>query len=181
MNADNVKWYVLHTYTGYENQVETNLKMVFDKNNLTDRLVEISIPVEEVVVENNNGKKKVQLVKIYPSYVFIKMDYDNSMWHIITQTRGVTGFVGPLGRPLPLTEDEIRRMHLEKIPTKSDYVPGDSVKVNQGPLEGFVGVIEKVDAESKKVRVSVSMFGRQTPVDLEFYQVEPVEDDAGKE
>ncbi len=177
MNADNVKWYVLHTYTGYENQVETNLKMVFDKNNLTDRLVEISIPTEEVVVESN-GKKKVQLVKVYPSYVFIKMDYDNSMWHIITQTRGVTGFVGPLGRPLPLTEEEIRRMHLEKIPTKSDYKPGDSVKVNQGPLEGFLGVIEKVDAVNKKVRVSVSMFGRQTPVDLEFYQVEPVEEEA---
>ena len=179
MNADNVKWYVLHTYTGYESQVETNLKMVFDKNNLTDRLVEISIPTEEVVVENN-GKKKVQQVKVYPSYVFIKMDYDNSMWHIITQTRGVTGFVGPLGRPLPLTEDEIRRMHLEKIPTKSDYKPGDNVKVNQGPLEGFIGVIEKVDAVNKKVRVSVSMFGRQTPVDLEFYQVEPVEEDEGK-
>ena len=175
MNAENVKWYVLHTYTGYENQVETNLIMVFDKNNLTDRLVEISIPVEEVVVESN-GKKKIQLVKTYPSYVFIKMDYDNSMWHIITQTRGVTGLVGPLGRPLPLTEDEIRRMHLEKIPTKSDYEPGDTVKVNQGPLEGFVGTIEKVDAVNKKVRVSVSMFGRQTPVDLEFYQVEPVED-----
>ena len=173
MGIENAKWYVLHTYSGYENQVEMNLKMVFEKNNLTDRLFEITIPMEEVL-EEKNGKQKLVKRKMYPCYVLIKMDYDNSMWHIITQTRGVTGFVGPQGRPLPLTDDEIRRMHLEKVVAKTDYKPGDNVKIISGPLEYFVGKIETVDPENQKCRVSVSMFGRQTPVDLELYQIEPV-------
>lgn len=176
MSIENAKWYVLHTYSGYENQVEMNLKMVFEKNNLTDRLFEITIPMEEVL-EEKNGKKKLVKRKMYPCYVLIKMDYDNSMWHIITQTRGVTGFVGPQGRPLPLTEDEIRRMHLEKVVAKTDYKPGDTVKIISGPLEDFVGKIETIDAENQKCRVSVSMFGRQTPVDLELYQIEPASED----
>lgn len=176
MGIENAKWYVLHTYSGYENQVEMNLKMVFEKNDLTDRLVEITIPMEEVL-EEKNGKKKLVKRKMYPCYVLIKMDYDNSMWHIITQTRGVTGFVGPQGRPLPLTEDEIRRMHLEKVVAKTDYKEGDTVKIIAGPLEDFVGKIESIDNENQKCRVSVSMFGRQTPVDLELYQIEPVIED----
>ncbi len=176
MGIENAKWYVLHTYSGYENQVEMNLKMVFEKNNLTDRLFEITIPMEEVL-EEKNGKKKLVKRKMNPCYVLIKMDYDNSMWHIITQTRGVTGFVGPQGRPLPLTEDEIRRMHLEKVVAKTDYKPGDTVKIISGPLEDFVGKIETIDAENQKCRVSVSMFGRQTPVDLELYQIEPASED----
>ena len=173
MGIENAKWYVLHTYSGYENQVEMNLKMVFEKNNLTDRLFEITIPMEEVL-EEKNGKQKLVKRKMYPCYVLIKMDYDNRMWHIITQTRGVTGFVGPQGRPLPLTDDERRRMHLEKVVAKTDYKPGDNVKIISGPLEDFVGKIETVDPENQKCRVSVSMFGRQTPVDLELYQIEPV-------
>ena len=152
MGIENAKWYVLHTYSGYE------------------------IPMEEVL-EEKNGKKKLVKRKMYPCYVLIKMDYDNSMWHIITQTRGVTGFVGPQGRPLPLTEDEIRRMHLEKVVAKTDYKPGDTVKIISGPLEDFVGKIETIDAENQKCRVSVSMFGRQTPVDLELYQIEPASED----
>lgn len=176
MGIENAKWYVLHTYSGYENQVEMNLKMVFEKNNLTDRLVEITIPMEEVL-EEKNGKKKLVKRKMYPCYVLIKMDYDNSMWHIITQTRGVTGFVGPQGRPLPLTDDEIRRMHLEKVVAKTDYNAGDMVKIIAGPLEDFVGKIETIDNENRKCRVSVSMFGRQTPVDLELYQIEPAAED----
>lgn len=172
MGIENAKWYVLHTYSGYENQVEMNLKMVFEKNNLTDRLVEITIPMEEVL-EEKNGKQKLVKRKMYPCYVLIKMDYDNSMWHIITQTRGVTGFVGPQGRPMPLTADEIRRMHLEHVVAKTDYEVGDNVKIVNGPLVDFVGVIEAVDHDAQKCRVMVSMFGRQTPVDLEFYQIEP--------
>lgn len=164
---------MLHTYSGYENQVEMNLKMVFEKNNLTDRLFEITIPMEEVL-EEKNGKQKLVKRKMYPCYVLIKMDYDNSMWHIITQTRGRYRLRRPQGRPLPLTDDEIRRMHLEKVVAKTDYKPGDNVKIISGPLEDFVGKIETVDPENQKCRVSVSMFGRQTPVDLELYQIEPV-------
>lgn len=174
MNPDNVKWYVLHTYSGYENMVVDNLEMVFQKNNLTDRLVEITIPMEDVV-EEKNGKLKVVQRKKFPCYVLIKMDYDNSMWHIITNTRGVTGFVGPQGRPLPLTEEEVARIGVERRTYEVDYKPGEKVKVLDGALEGFVGTIESVDLSNKKCRVSVSMFGRITPVDLELAQITRVE------
>ena len=179
MNLENIgspepRWYVLHTYSGYENMVKDNLVMVFKKNNLTERLFDISIPMEDVV-EEKNGKRKVVQRKLFPSYVLLKMIYNNDMWHMITNTRGVTGFVGPQGRPLPLTEDEIKRMHLEKIVVETNYHVGDRVKVTQGPLEGFVGEIETMDAGASKCRVIVSMFGRETPVDLELYQIERAE------
>ncbi len=176
MGIENAKWYVLHTYSGYENQVEMNLKMVFEKNNLTDRLFEITIPMEEVL-EEKNGKKKLVKRKMFPSYVLIKMDYDNSMWHLITTTRGVTGFVGPKGYPQPLNDDEVRRLHLEKVVAKTDYNVGDSVKIIDGALIDFVGTIEAIDPANQKCRVSVSMFGRQTPVELELFQIEPAEED----
>lgn len=168
------KWYVLHTYSGYENMVRDNLRMVFEKNNMTDRLKEITIPMEDVV-EEKNGKRKIVQRRMFPCYVLVKMIYNNDMWHMITNTRGVTGFVGPQGRPLPLNEDEIRRMHLEKIVVETNYKVGDRVKVTQGPLEGFVGEIETIDAAASKCRVIVSMFGRETPVDLELYQIERAE------
>ena len=168
------KWYVLHTYSGYENMVRDNLRMVFEKNNMTDRLKEITIPMEDVV-EEKNGKRKIVQRRMFPCYVLVKMIYNNDMWHMITNTRGVTGFVGPQGRPLPLTEDEIRRMHLEKIVVETNYAVGDRVKVTQGPLEGFVGEIDSLDVAASKCRVIVSMFGRETPVDLELYQIERVE------
>lgn len=171
---EEAKWYVLHTYSGYENMVRDNLRMVFEKNNMLDRLIEITIPMEDVV-EEKNGKRKIVQRRMFPCYVLIKMYYDNSMWHMITNTRGVTGFVGPKGYPLPLTEEEIKRMHLEKIVVETDYHVGDRVKVTQGPLEGFVGEIDSIDAPNSKCRVIVSMFGRETPVDLELYQIERAE------
>ena len=167
------KWYVLHTYSGYENMVKENLVMVFKKNSLTERLFDITIPMEDVV-EDKNGKHKIVQRKMFPSYVFIKMIYDNSMWHIITNTRGVTGFVGPQGRPLPLTPDEVKRMHLDKTSYDTSIKVGDRVKVTDGALQGFVGEVEMIDAENSKCRVNVSMFGRPTPVDLELYQIEAV-------
>lgn len=175
MNPDNVKWYVLHTYSGYENMVKVNLEMVFMKNNLMDRLVEITIPMEDVV-EEKNGKRKIVQRKKFPCYVLIKMDYDNSMWHIITNTRGVTGFVGPQGRPLPLTDEEVKRMRLETRVENADFKEGDRIKVVDGALEGFVGTVESVDLANSKCKVSVSMFGRITPVELELYQIEHAAD-----
>ena len=168
------KWYVLHTYSGYENMVKVNLEMVFMKNNLMDRLVEINIPMEDVV-EEKNGKRKIVQRKKFPCYVLIKMDYDNSMWHIITNTRGVTGFVGPQGRPLPLTDEEVKRMRIEKVVSDTDFKEGDKVKVTDGALEGFVGTIESIDLANSKCKLSVSMFGRITPVELELYQIERAE------
>ncbi|MCL2798208.1 MAG: transcription termination/antitermination protein NusG [Firmicutes bacterium] len=174
MSIENAKWYVLHTYSGYESMVKDNLSMVFKKNNMEDRLYEITIPLEDVV-EEKNGKRKIVQRKKFPCYVIVKMEYNNSMWHMVTNTRGVTGFVGPQGRPMPLTEDEIKRMHLEKVVVESNLIVGRQVKIITGPLEGFIGTVDSVDAVNQKCKVIVSMFGRDTPVDLEMYQVEKVD------
>ena len=172
MSIENAKWYVLHTYSGYENMVKDNLLLVFKKNDLLDKLVEITIPMEDVV-EEKNGKRKIVQRRMMPCYVFVKMDYNNDMWHIITNTRGVTGFVGPLGRPLPLTDEEVKRMHLEKPATVvTDFQIGESVKIIDGSLEGFIGTIDALDVAQGKCKVIVSMFGRLTPVKLELYQIE---------
>lgn len=170
---EQAKWYVLHTYSGYENMVKVNLEMVFKKNNMLDRLEEITIPMEDVV-EEKNGKRKIVQRKMFPCYVLVKMRYDNSMWHMVVNTRGVTGFVGPQGRPIPLTEDEIKHMHLEKIVVETEFKVGDKVNVTDGPLSGFIGDIEAINPELGKAKVIVSMFGRPTPVELELYQIEPI-------
>lgn len=171
-NVENVKWYVLHTYSGYENMVKENLVLVFKKNDMLDRLVDIVIPLEDVV-EEKNGKRKIVQRRQMPCYVFVKMDYDNSMWHMVTGTRGVTGFVGPLGRPVPLEADEVKRLKLEKPESfVTDYVIGESVKIIDGSLEGFIGTIDEIDLAQSKCKVTVSMFGRMTPVELELAQIE---------
>ncbi len=172
VNVDNVKWYVLHTYSGYENMVKENLVLVFKKNDMLDRLIDIVIPLEDVV-EEKNGKRKIVQHRQMPCYVFVKMDYDNSMWHMITNTRGVTGFVGPAGRPVPLDADEVKRLKLEKIENfVTDYIVGETVKIVDGSFEGFIGTIDEIDVAKSKCRVMVSMFGRMTSVELELAQVE---------
>lgn len=171
-NKEQAQWYVIHTYSGYEAMVETNLHNMVENNNLQDYIFEIKIPVEDEVVEKN-GKRKVVQRKKFPSYVFIKMIYTNHIWFMVTNTRGVTGFVGPAGRPLPLRDDEVKRMGLEVIEFEDlDIKAGDSVRVISGALENFDGVIESISAERQKVKVVISMFGRDTPVELDFSQVE---------
>ena len=150
--------------------VEENLHNMIENNNLQDYIVDVKIPVEE---EFNEKKKKVVQKKKFPNYVFIKMIYTNDIWFRVTGTRGVTGFVGPKGRPLPLLPDEVKRMGLEVIDVEDfDIKVGDSVKVVSGPLEGFIGVVEEISGEKQKVKVTVQMFGRETPVELDFSQVE---------
>ena len=173
MAIENAKWYVLHTYSGYENMVKENLVLVFKKNDLLDKLVEITIPMEDVV-EEKNGKTKIVQRRMMPSYVFIKMDYNNDMWHIITNTRGVTGFVGPQGRPLPLSEEEVARMGLVKVALTVDFAVGDTVQVVSGPLESFTGKVVEMTESNQKVKVDVEMFGRITNVELDFVQVKKV-------
>ncbi|MDR3317863.1 MAG: transcription termination/antitermination protein NusG [Clostridiales bacterium] len=166
----NPLWYVVYTYTGYESIVKDSLEKLIEKNGLEERILEIQIPMEDVI-EEKNGKRKVVQRKKFPCYVMLKMRYTNDMWHLITDTRGVISFVGPQGKPLPLTEDEIRRMHLETVKVEVDYVVGDSVKVIEGPLEGFIGSIIELDINGNKCRVNVSMFGRITPVELDLIQI----------
>ncbi len=171
-NRETPQWYVIHTYSGYETMVENNLHNMVENNSLQDWIFEVKVPVEDDVVEKN-GKRKVVQRKKFPSYVFIKMIYSNHIWFMVTNTRGVTGFVGPAGRPLPLRDDEVKRLGLEVIDFEDlDIKPGDNVRVISGALENFDGVIESISAERQKVKVVISMFGRDTPVELDFSQVE---------
>ena len=170
---DDAKWYIIHTFTGYENMVVDGINKLVEKNGLQDDIIEARIPMEDVI-EEKNGKKKVVQRKMFPCYVLLKMRYRDSLWHSIVNTRGVTGFCGPEGRPLPLTEEEIRRMRLEKVNIDIKVNVGDKIKVISGPLESFVGEVLGVDAENQKCRVSVEMFGRPTPVELDFDQIEVI-------
>ena len=166
------QWYVIHTYSGYESMVENNLHNMVENNGLQDWIFEVKVPVEDDIVEKN-GKRKVVQRKKFPSYVFIKMIYSNHIWFMVTNTRGVTGFVGPAGRPLPLRDDEVKRLGLEVIEFEDlDIKPGDNVRVISGALENFDGVIESISAGRQKGKVIISMFGRDTPVELDFSQVE---------
>ena len=172
---EQAKWYVLHTYSGYENVAKENLEIVIDKYSLQDRIFDIVIPMEDVV-EEKNGKRKVVSRKLMPGYIIVKMNYGDDIWHAITRTRGITGFVGPKGRPLPLTEEEIHKMRLEKVVVvATDLVEGCKVEVLEGALNGFVGTVVSVDAVNNKCRVIVEMFGRETPVDLSLEQVKKVD------
>ncbi len=167
-------WYVLHTTSGHESVAERNLNNMIENNSLQDLIFEVKVPVVDEIVEKD-GKRKVVQRKKYPSYIFIKMIYEDKIWHMITQTRGVTGFVGPAGRPLPLREDEVKRNGLEIVDIEDfDIKVDDQVRVISGALEGFIGEVESISIERQKVKVIVSMFGRQTPVELEFSEVEKV-------
>ncbi len=167
------KWYALHTYSGYEQVGKTNLEMVVKKYNLEDRIFDIVIPMEETV-EDRNGKKKLVSRKLLPSYILVKMKYADDLWHNVTRTRGITGFAGPKGRALPLTQDDIRRLHLEKVVVNIDLRANDKVEVIDGPLNSFIGTVISVDNNAKKCKVNVEMFGRETPVDLEFSQIRKI-------
>ena len=164
-------WYVVHTYSGYENKVKANLEKIVENRGLHDQILDIVVPMEEQI-EIKDGKKKVSLKKVFPGYVLVKMVMNDESWYVVRNTRGVTGFVGPGSKPVPLTEDEIKSMGVEVTVPTFDYAVGDSVRVISGPLENFIGVVEEINLEKKKVRVSVSMFGRETPVELEFLQIQ---------
>ena len=167
------RWYVIHTYSGYENKVKTDLEKTVKNRELEDYFFEIVVPMEEQI-EIKEGKRNTKLKKVFPGYVLIKMIVTDSTWYIVRNTRGVTGFVGSGTNPIPLTDDEIRAMGFENVPVNIDYDVKDSVKIIGGALEGFVGTVEEINKEKGKIKVVVSMFGRETPVELEFSQVQKV-------
>ena len=170
-HMEDAKWYVLHTFSGYENVAKENLEIVKDKYNLQERIFDIVIPMEDVV-EEKNGKQKIVSRKVMPGYIMVKMVYGDDIWHAVTRTRGITGFVGPKGRPLPMTQDEIHKMRLEKnYVVDISIAENDKVEVLDGALNGFVGTVISVDQENAKCKVMVEMFGRDTPVDLKLEQV----------
>ena len=172
---DEPRWYVLHTFTGYENMAVETLNKVITKNNLQDYIMEVKVPMETVIEEDKNGKKKAVERKLFPCYILIKMRYTDSLWHTIVNSRGVTGFVGPQGRPLPLTEEEVKKMRLEPIKVDTKISVGDKVKLTDGAFAGFVGDVLEVNEEAFKCKVEVEMFGRPTPVDVDFAQVEVID------
>lgn len=167
------KWYVVHTYSGYENKVKTDLEKTVKNRELEDYIFDIIVPMEEQI-EIKDGKRKTNLKKVFPGYVLVKMIVTEESWYIVRNTRGVTGFVGSGTDPIPLTEEEIRKMGFELTEVNVDYDINDSVKILNGPLENFVGVVQEINKEKHKVKVLVSMFGRETPVELEFSQVQKV-------
>ena len=167
------KWYVVHTYSGYENKVKTDLEKTVKNRELEDYFFDIVVPMEEQI-EIKNGKTKTNIKKVFPGYVLIKMIVTEESWYIVRNTRGVTGFVGSGTDPIPLTSEEIRSMGFDDVPVNVDYETGDNVKVLNGPLENFIGVVQEINKEKGKVKVLVSMFGRETPVELEFSQVQKV-------
>ena len=173
MSQETAKWYVIHTYSGYEALVKDSLEKLIENNNLSDTILDIKIPTEETI-EEKNGKKKVVSRKILPCYVFIKMVYSNDMWFLITNSRGVTGFVGPQGKAIPLGEDEVRKMRLEEKVENIDIEVGDDVRIISGALAGFIGTVEDLVIETQKAKVKVSMFGRETEVEVDFIQLDKI-------
>jgi transcription termination/antitermination protein NusG len=172
--SETANWYVVHTYSGHENKVKANIEKIVENRGMEDIILEVAVPTEEVV-EIKNGKKKVKLRKTFPGYVLVKMLMTDESWYVVRNTRGVTGFVGPGSKPIPLTEEEVANMGIEsRVVTSIDVNVGDNIKVNYGPFESFVGVVEEIDMHKHTLRVLISMFGRETPVELEFGQVEKI-------
>ena len=168
--TDRARWYVVHTYSGYENKVKANLEKTIENRGLHELIHDVQVPIEEQV-EVKDGKKKLSYKKIFPGYVLIKMFMTDDSWYVVRNTRGVTGFVGPGSKPVPLTDEEVMSMGIKEKPVDIDLEVGENVKVISGPLENFVALIEEINIEKRKVKALVSMFGRETPVELDFNQI----------
>ena len=175
--SENAKWYVVHTYSGYENAVKTTIEKLISNRHLEDMIQDLQIPLEKVTEINSEGVAKEVEQKVFPGYVLIKMVMTDDTWHLVRNVRGVTGFVGEASnKPIPLTEDEVLALGMEKHEVVVLYKVGDRVRINDGPLESFTGLVDEIDPEKNRVTVVVSMFGRETPVELELDQVEVVEE-----
>ena len=193
--SQETKWYVVHTYSGYENKVKEDLIKAVDNAGLSDIILDVMYPTEETIEILPNGKRKSVTRKVYPGYVMVKMIVDvvekerpaeqgggvsrdlvmnPRAWYVIRNTRGVTGFVGPGSKPVHLKDEEVVAMGVERIPIVLNIEVGETVRVVSGPLENFLGRVDKIDPERQKVKLSVSMFGRETPVELDFIQVQKI-------
>ena len=169
--AENAKWYVVHTYSGYENTVAASIMKAAENRQMQDLIQEVNIPLETVVEHTDGGDKEVER-KVFPGYVLVKMVLTDESWHLVRNSRGCTGFVGPGSKPEPLSEAEVERMGVEvHTETKVDFAVGDNVEIVAGPLEGFVGLVKEIDTKTRKVKVEVSMFGRDTSAELDLAQV----------
>ena len=171
--SESAKWYVAHTYSGYENTVKATIEKAVENRNMGDLIQTVNIPMETVTEITDAGTKTVER-KVFPGYVLVKMVLTDETWHLVRNVRGVTGFVGSGNKPIPLTEEEIASLGVEKREVMVGYQIGDNVKITDGALESFLGTVEEIDLERNKVRVIVSMFGRETPVELDLDQIESI-------
>lgn len=165
------RWYVVHTYSGYENKVKKDLEKTIKNRELEDYFFDIIVPMEEQI-EIKDGKRKTNLKKVFPGYVLIKMIVTEESWYIVRNTRGVTGFVGPGSKPVPLTDEEVEAMGISESAIEIDLEVGESVKVISGPLKEFVAIIQEINLEKHKMKALIDMFGRETLAELDFNQVE---------
>ena len=172
--AEQAKWYVVHTFSGYENKVATNLETIVENRKLQDWIHEIRVPTE-LVSETKDGKTREVERKVFPGYVLVKMVMTDESWYVVRNVRGCTGFVGPNGKPVPLTEQEVAALGVERYEVEIDYQVGDTVRITEGPLENFSGTVDAIDRDKKKVQVTISMFGRETSVELEPNQAQRME------
>lgn len=167
------KWYVIHTYSGHENKVKVNLEKLVENRGMQDLVLQVIVPTEDRV-EFKDNQRVVKTRKIFPGYVIVKMIVTNESWYLVRNTQGVTGFVGQGSEPIPLTDEEVRRLGIEKTVIVLDIVEGDSVKIISGPFKGFTGVVEEVNPDRQTLKTRVDMFGRATPVEVEFDQVDKI-------
>jgi transcription termination/antitermination protein NusG len=169
--AERPRWYVVHTYSGYENKVKANLEKTIENRNLQELILEVQVPMEEQV-EMKDGKRKVTLKKIFPGYVLVKMLMTDDSWYVVRNTRGVTGFVGPGSKPIPLTDTEVESMGIKEKLKEFDLSVGEIIRVISGPLENYTAVVEAINHEKHKIKATVNMFGREISAELEFKDIE---------
>lgn len=171
--AESAKWYVIHTYSGYENKVSQNIEKVVENRGFQELIQEVRVPTEKVMEVKDDKTREVER-KIFPGYVLVKMILTDDSWYVVRNIRGVTGFVGTSTKPVPLSEEEVKKLGVEIVQIEVDYKVGDSITVVAGPIAGFGGIVNEIDPEGNCVKVTVSMFGRETPVELELNQVKRV-------
>ena len=164
-------WYVVHTYSGYENKVKVDIEKTIENRKLQDQILEVSVPMQDVI-ELKNGAQKQVAKKMFPGYVLINMVMNDDTWYVVRNTRGVTGFVGPGSKPVPLTDEEVESMGVVEMPIDIDLEVGESVRVISGPLREFVAIIQEISVEKHKIKALIDMFGRETLAELDFNQVE---------
>lgn len=172
--GEKARWYVVHTYSGYENKVKANLEKTIENRNLETLILDVQVPMEEVV-EEKDGKRKISLKKKFPGYVLVKMLMTDESWYVVRNTRGVTGFVGPGSKPVPLTDDEVDSMGIAESVEQIDLEVGESVKIVSGPIKDFAAVVQEINTEKRKIKVLVNMFGRDTLAELDFNQVDKMD------
>ena len=171
--SEEAKWYVVHTYSGYENKVASNLEKTIENRNIRDMIQEVKVPTEKVT-EIKDGKERLLERKVFPGYVLVKMVLNNESWYIVRNIRGCTGFVGPSTKPIPLTAEEVKKLDVEVKSVKLSYDIGETVKIIDGPLANLTGKVVSIDTDNRIVKLTVSMFGRETPAEANLDQIEPV-------